>query len=528
MARSESAQSQRPSMAPRAYDKSLFVSSNAILLYIALSDFIVHMSLAGNYGYFRDELYYIVAGQHLSFGYVDFPPIIAVLASIMYVVASDSLVAIHILPALAGSAIVFVAGKIAQELGGGKRAQILAALATLFSASFAVASIFSMDVLDMLWWTLLAYILVKIVKKEGRSPRLWLLFGLVAGLGLLTKLTITFFLLALGVSLAVTSNRSYLKSKWLWLGALIAILFVAPYVVWNWANGFPTVDFYIHHGGLNGSGPLSFLVYQILIAGPAGIFLAILGIVFYFRKNLGRTFGILALSYLILLVIFTLMNAKPYFIMGAYPFLFAGGGALVEKAARVRRGYRWISNGYVAVILIVGIVLSPLYAPILPPQTFVNSYSSLTGTANGAAAQQTSGQFPQYLGDRFGWDTMTQTVAQIYDNLPAQERSQTCVLTFNYGEASALAFLGKRLGLPPVISGHNNFYLWGPGNCSGSVLIVVGYGAADILPFYNNVTVAGYITCTYCMNSENNLPVLVATNPKASLQGSWSSVKHFS
>ncbi len=477
------------------------------------------MVIAGNYGYFRDELYYIVAGQRLAFGYVDFPPMIALLAAIMNVLAGDSLVSIHVIPAIAGAAIVFLAGKIASEFGGGIKAQVLAAVAAMFSASFAVASIFSMDVLDMLWWTVLAYLLVRIIKRENREPKLWLIFGVVVGIGLMTKLTMAFFLISVLMALLV-ARRSYLKSPWVWISAAIALAILSPYVVWNALNGWPTVDFFFHHGGLNGGGPISFLTSQILIAGLLGLPLAILGLYYFFRSKSGRPYAVLGVSFVVLLIVFTLTNGKPYFFMGAYPFAFAGGAVLLEKQ-------RWIWPSYLTGVILIGVLLAPAYAPVLLPQTFVKYYSGLTGVANGASAQQNAGAFPQYLGDRFGWDTMTATVAQVYDNLPAQERAQACILTENYGEASALTFLGKPDHLPPVISGHNNYYLWGPGNCTGAVLIIIGYSPSQFQNSFRNITIAGNITCTYCMSDEDNLPVIVATGLNVSVSGAWASLKHF-
>ena len=354
--------------------KNKLTSPTAILLYITFVDFAFHMLIAGNYGYFRDELYYIVAGQRLSFGYVDFPPMIALLAALMNVVAGDSLFAIHVIPAFAGAEIVFLAGKIASELGGGIKAQVLAAVAAMFSASFAVASIFSMDVLDMFWWTLLAYILVRIIKRDNREPRLWIVFGVVAGIGLMTKLTMAFFLVSVLIALLVV-KRSYLKSPWVWVSAVIALVILSPYVAWNALNGWPTVDFFFHHGGLNGGGPISFLASQILIAGLLGLPLAILGMYYFLRSKQGRQYAVLGVAFVVLFIIFTVTNGKPYFFMGAYPFAFAGGAILLEK-------HRWIWLGYLTGIILVGALLAPVYAPVLPPQTFVKYYGGLTGAAN--------------------------------------------------------------------------------------------------------------------------------------------------
>jgi 4-amino-4-deoxy-L-arabinose transferase-like glycosyltransferase len=503
--------------------RSVLRSNTPILAYIALADFIFHMLIAGNYGYFRDELYYIVAGQHLAFGYVDFPPAIAVLAALMNFIAKDSLVSIHVIPALAASLTVFLAGKIAQEFGGGAKAQVLAAVATMFSASFAVASLFTPDALDMLWWTLLAYLLVLIIKRDNKDRKLWILFGAIAGIGLMTKLTMAFFLLAVLVGFLATKKRTYLKSHWPWLGAAIAFAIVSPYLAWNYSNGWQTVDFYFHHGGLNGSGPISFLAYQILIAGLLGLPLVVVGFYFYFRSSFGRRYSILALVFLILLIVFTATNAKPYFIMGGYPFMFAGAGIVIERARN-----RLVWPAYLTGIIVIGIALAPLYAPVLPPQTYAQNYGGLTGAANGAAAQSNAGVFPQYLGDRFGWDTMTATVAQVYYSLNSSARTAACIFASNYGEASALIVLGKNYDLPPVISAHNNFYLWGPGSCSGSVLIMVGVNQTSIQGYFNSVSVVATITCSYCMTTEDNLPVLLGLGLREPLQAIWPLLKDYS
>jgi 4-amino-4-deoxy-L-arabinose transferase-like glycosyltransferase len=270
----------------------------APILSVAGADFVFHMLVAGNYGYFRDELYYIVSGQHLQLGYVDFPGMIAYLAALMNVLAGDGLVAIHVIPALAGAALVFVSGMMARELGGKRWAQVLAAVATLVTAQLALASIFSMDILDALWWSVGSYILIRLTKRE--EPRLWVLFGLVTGLGLMTKLTIVFFLLALIVALVLTDARRNIRSRWFWTGAAVAFLFLLPYVAWNVMNGWPTVDFYIHHGGLNGSGPADFVVSQVVIANPAGLPLVIAGLYFLLRSPSGAPFRFLGVALVLL------------------------------------------------------------------------------------------------------------------------------------------------------------------------------------------------------------------------------------
>lgn len=494
-----------------------------MLFYIAVMNFVVHMLVAGNYGYFRDELYYIVSGEHLQLGYVDFPPMIAYIAAVLNFLAGDTLVAIHVVPALAGAALVFVAGMITREIGGNRWAQVLSAVATLVTAQLAFSSIFSMDILDALWWSVSAYIVIRIVRRN--QPRLWLAFGVVAGLGLFTKLTIAFFLISILVGLLVTPARRNLFTKWFWGGAAIAVAFLLPYIAWNAMTGWPTLDFYIHHGGLNGGGPLDFVLTQILIANPVNIPLVLMGLYFFLRSALGKSYRLLGVALVLLFVLFTVTNAKPYFFEGAYPILLAGGAVVAaEKAGNVRR---WLPKGFIFALVLSGALLAPLEMPLLQPALFVNTYSSLTGVANGAAAQGNAGQFPQYLGDRFGWGTMTATIAGVYDGLPYSEKPNACIFASNYGEASALTFLGKNYSLPPVISTHNNFYIWGPGDC-GAVLITIGVNSSILQTFYHNVTQVALVTCVYCMSNEDNLPVYVAAQPLVSLQSIWPSIMDFS
>jgi 4-amino-4-deoxy-L-arabinose transferase-like glycosyltransferase len=505
--------------------RATLTSDTALLIYLGLVSLVVHVLVAGNYGYFRDELYYLADGRHLAPGYVDQPPLIGLLAAIVHVTLGDSLVAIHIIPAIVCACLVVVVGLMARELGGGRFAQLLAALAALVTLVFmATGSIFSMDVIDELCWALGAYIVIRLIHRD--QPRLWLLFGLVAGIGLANKLTMLFFGFALAVALLLTPARAYFRSRWLWLGGAIAFAFLLPYLLWNAANGWPTVDFWRHYGGLSGGGPVSFLANQILSINPLNLPIAIAGLFFYFRNPEGKPYRVLGWTYVVLYALFTVMNAKPYFLTPAYSILYAGGVLTLERAVR-RARWSWVRFAYPALLVASGAFFAPLAMPVLPPATFVSDYGFMTALGNGGAGQSNAGAFPQYLGDRFGWDTMTATVAQVYDALPVGERSQACIFTVNYGEAGALQLLGTPYHLPPVISGHNNYYLWGPGNCSGSVLITVGMTREDMAKSYASVIQSATITCEYCQAQENNLPVYVCTQPKVNPRDAWLSVKHF-
>lgn len=500
------------------------LSDTVLLAYLALLDFILHMLFAGNYGYFRDELYYMADGQHLAFGYVDQPPMIGWLAALVHLLFGDSLIAIHILPALLGALLVFITGSMVRTLGGGRFAQILAAVGAMIAIVFmAETSLFTYDLPDAVCWALGAYIIMRLLKSQ--NPRYWLLFGLVAGLGLLTKLTILFFGFALVLGLLLTTNRAYFRTRWPWLGGLVAGLVFLPYIIWNAFHGWATVDFWRHYGGLSGDGPLSFLLNQVLLANLLNVPLVILGLLFYFRAPAGKPYRALGWTYVVLYVLFTILNAKPYFLAPVYPMLLAAGAVRCEQI--IRRP--WFRGAALVALAVNGIIMAPLAMPILPPATFAQTYSVLTSLGNSGAGQHVGGVFPQYLGDRFGWDELTARVTKVYQQLPADEQKEACIYTANYGEASALTLLGSASHLPPIISGHNNYYLWGPGGCSGKVLITIGVPTTDLQQGWQQVTQVDTTSCTYCVGGEDQLPINIATQPRFSgtLEQVWPRFKTF-
>ena len=387
-------------------------------------------------------------------------------------------------------------------------AQFVAGVAALFMIGFmATGSLFSMDVLDQLWWTLAGLIVARLLRRD--APRLWLLVGLVAAIALLTKLTVLFFGLALVLALVVTPERRYLRTPWPWLGGAIAFLGLLPYLLWNAANGWPTIDFWRHYGGI-GTSPVAFLTAQFGQMNPIALPLAGAGVGFYFSRT-GARYRLLGWTFVFAYLVLTLLRTKPYFLAPAYPIVFAAG-AVVFEGWRLRPRLAWIRPAYVTLVALVGMLLAPAVMPILPPATVVRSY----------------GHLEQVLADRVGWDSLTHTVEQVYAGLPPAQRTQACIMASNYGEASALVELVAPGRLPPVISGHNNYYLWGPGTCTGQVIIGVGYSPADFQAGYADVTLAAVEKCQSCVSFEREVPIVVGANPKISnILGQWGAVKHY-
>lgn len=485
--------------------------TTSLLVALAGVFFVAHMLVAGNDGYFRDELYYIADGHHLQAGYVDQPLLMGWLAALLRVTVGNGLVAIHVIPALAGALIVVVTGLMARELGGGRVAQLVAGVAALFCLDFmTTGSIFSMDVLDQLWWPLASLIVVRLLRRD--LPRQWLLVGLVVAVALLTKLTVLFFGLALILALLVTPERRFLRTPWPWLGGGIAFLSLLPYLIWNAVNGWPTWDFWHHYGGV-GTSPLAFFAAEIGQLNPIAVPLAGAGLVFYFRRE-GARYRLLGWTFVFVYLVLTLIGTKPYLLAPAYPILFAGGAVIFERI-RLRPRLAWIRPAYVALLALTGILLAPAIMPILPPATTVKVYGTLA----------------QPLADRLGWDSLTQTVEQVYAALPPTQRARACVLTGNYGEAGALQLLAAPGRLPPIISGHNNYYLWGPGTCTGEVLIAVGFSPSDVegaRALYAQTTLAAVQRCQYCVDFEKTLPIYVLSRPTGAIfPRMWPTVKHY-
>jgi len=486
-------------------------------------------NLAFRYGYFRDEFYYLVCGDHLAFGYVDHPPLIAVIARLTRTLLGDSIVAIRLPSAVASAGLVFLAGLMAQELGGRRFAQALACLAAVIAPVYLIGgNMLSTIPFDQFWWALCAFFAVRLVLTD--DPRYWLAIGATVGIGLETKHNMVFLACGIVAGVLLTRNRRYLRSRWLWIGAAIAVGLALPNILWEIANGWPTLEFVRNaSSGKNAHvSPVAFLANQALSLHPLTLPIWLTGLVVCFRTPRYRLLGCL---YLVpMLILMATQSARPDYLAPAYPVLFAIGAVAIARAAE-RQRWRWAAPAMLAPLAITGALLLPIGLPVLPPATMAAYNARLTGAGvnDPSREQGKTAQLPQYFADQFGWPELTAEVARVYTALPAEDRARTAIFTDNYGEAGALTFFGGPYHLPPIISGHNNYFLWGPGNTSGDVVIVVGFkDPSEIARSFTMVERAGTTRCTYCMDYENNVPIFVARGPKRPITDLWPSVKHYS
>ena len=516
--------------AKNGWSSGTLFGATAILVYLALAKLLLHLLTAGNYGYFRDEFYYVVASERLDLGYVDFPPFVVLVTAATRAVLGDSLVALHFLPALAGAIMVVLTGLMARELDGGRYAQGIAALATLVAPNvLAFGAWLSMDAFDQLFWVSATFVLILILKRQG--SRLWLLFGLVAGLGLFTKVTMLYFGFAVFVALLATPARRHLGTRWSWLGGAVALAFLLPYLYWQMANGWPTLEFWRnYYWNMYPDSFAGFFIEQTLTMQPISLLLWLAGLWFFLFGKYGKPFRALGWVYVILFAIFAIQNAKFYFLAPAYPMLFAAGGVTLERFFEGRR-WGWPKPVYALVLAVTGAIIAVFSAvPTLPVETVAKINDTFAGVNLGIEGSGRSAEvdkLPLNFADRLGWEDMVSTVAGVRDRLPPEEQLEACVLARNYGEAAAVDFYGPGYGLPKAISGHNNYYLWGPRGCTGEVVLSVGVPLEQLEIVFGDVEEADEVRCEYCMPDENNFPVYVSRDPKIPFEEAWPEFKHY-
>lgn len=491
---------------------------------VAVASLVLHLLVLRGYGFFRDEFYFLACSDHLAFGYVDQPPLSAVLLAGIRLLLGDSFLGVRLLPMLAGVAVILIAGMIAREFGGGLFAQSLAGLSVLIAPVFLFSfHFFSMNPFDILLWSVAALVVIRIIRTG--DERLWLVFGLVAGIGLMNKISVLFLGFGLFVGLLLTRQRKQLWSGWFWGGGAIAGLIFIPHIAWQMNHGWPTLEFMANAQKFKmlALSPAAFLGQLILEVNPFTLPVWLAGLYFFFLDRDGRRFRLFGWAFLTILVIFLVQSAKPYYFGPIYPLLFAAGAVQLERAFDRAT---FLKAMLFLFLVLGGAVVAPLALPILSPQTLIR-YSRFLGIRPSSGEKHELGALPQHFADMFGWDEMVAGVSRVYHTLPDAERRRCAIFGRNYGEAGAVDMLGNKHGLPNAISGHNNYWFWGFGGYSGDVMIVIGGKEVDLLRFFDSATPAGLISNPYSMPYENNLTIWVGRGNKKPLREIWPELKSF-
>src|SRR6202049_4659269 len=424
---------------------------HVIAVYFALAACVVHFLFNGGYGYFRDELYYAACGQHLAWGYVDQAPLVAVIARLSRALFGDSLRALRFFPALASGAKILLTGWIVRELGGRRYAQVLAGTAMLLCPIYLTMDNFlSMNAFEPVLWMLCVAIALRIIRTG--QQHLWLLFGLVAGIGILNKHSTLLFGFGFFLALLVTRQRRLLQNVWIWAGALLAFVIFLPNLLWEIENHWPTPEILrnVDHYKNAHVSWLGFIGQQALLVHPLATPICLAGLWYFLWSREGREYRFLGWTYLFILLQLLIFRGRIYYLAPAYPMLFAAGAVAIESwmtALMERRGsnWNWIRTAILAPLVFGGIVAAPLAIPILPLDTAA-AYANFWDVNRVQVEIEPSGKLPQLFADMMGWQQQVEVVAGVFQSLPAGDRPKAAILARNYGQAGAIEYFGPSFG----------------------------------------------------------------------------------
>jgi len=422
--------------------------------------FVAHILTGGRYGFHRDELATLDDARHLAWGYVAYPPVTPFFGWISLCLFGTSLTGFRFFAALAASGGVVMTGLLARELGGGRGAMLLAALAAMPFA-LGCGSLMQYVAFDYLWWIIAAYFFVRLCKSG--DPRWWLPLGAIFGIGMLTKYTMLFCVAGIVIGAVATPLRRHLASKWLWVGAALSVLIFLPNVIWQAQHHFISLEFlrHIHARDVRIGRTKDFLPDQLTI-NLLGVPLALAGLGYYFFAPNEKQWRGLGWLYVVPFILFSVLQGRGYYLAPAYPLLFAGGAVWLEKTvSRWQPRFRHLTYVVAGLALFAGVaVAGAVVLPIAP----IHSRWWKFAVANNSD-----------LVEEIGWPELIETVARVRDRLPPADRERLGVLAGNYGEAGALNLYGPQHSLPPAISGTNSFWWRGYGNPPPEVVIVVGF-----------------------------------------------------
>lgn len=510
---------------------SRFASGAACVWYVAGSVTLLQLVTATRYGYFGDEFYHMACGEHLAWGYVDQPPLIALLACLTRHVFGTSLFSIRLLPALAGLVTVWLTGLIARELGGARFAQRLAALCSASAGVYLILNhLFTMNAFEPLFWMGCAYVVIRIVKTGNQ--KLWLWFGVLAGIGLENKYSIAVFGFGIVVGLLLTRERKAFAGRWIWIGGLIAFLIFLPNLIWNMQHHFPFLELMrnIRESGRDlPFTPMGYMRAQVLMMTPGTFTVCLFGALYFFFFRKGKPFRGLGWAFVSVLSIFIVLHGKDYYAAPVYPMMVAGGAIAIEQVSAAKR-MGWLKSFSVALVLLAMLAFLPLFVPVLSPEAFLRYQTKLPFKLQPDEKSMLQEPMPHYYSGCFGWQDLVRAVAEAYNNVPAQDRADTAIYAQDFATAGAIDLLGPKFGLPKAIGGHQSYWLWGPRNYTGTTMVIIGGTADDARKWFDDVTVVAHLHNPYAGTAYGwgNKTVLLCRGKKfISLAEVWPRLKHW-
>jgi 4-amino-4-deoxy-L-arabinose transferase-like glycosyltransferase len=490
----------------------------AAIALVAGAKLAVHLLTNGQYGYQRDELYYLASGNHPAAGYVDYPSITPLLARLDAILLGNSPWALRLVPSLVGACLVLLVALLTRELGGGRKAQILGALAAGTSLMLLGSNwLFQTVTFDQLWW--IAAILVFARLLRSSDARLWLAIGALLGLGLETKLTILNLGVGFATALILPPLRSHLRTRWPWLGLLTATVLLAPNLIWQQLNGWPTLDFLRTHSDVirsagqgslslnfDSGGVVAFLAFQPVLIGLATLPLWVMGWYYLLRQPRYRPLGTAALTAFLLF----LLIGKAYYPGPLIPVLLAAGCVQLE-ASSARRRWRHAAQIAAAAMVVQAILALPITIPLVPQS---------------ALARFGLDEFRKDYADTVGWPELVGQVAGVYRQLTPAEQQATVILASNYGEAGAVDLYGQAVGLPPAVSPNLTFWYWKPAHLEARTVIAIGFDEPYMRNLFTDVTLVDTVrSVDDTGNEEVGRAILLCRQSIVPLDDVWPSLR---
>jgi hypothetical protein len=505
---------------PIAWSLLLALAAVKLLLHVVSSAWVA-------YGWVGDEFYFLDCADRLAWGYVDHPPLSIAVLRLWTELLGSSMLAVRLVPALAGCTTIVFAGLMARELGGGRVAQSLAGLGVLAGPVYLVmGSFYSMNPIDQTLWAVAAYLLLRIV--NSGNPRIWLGLGVVLGLGLLNKLSVVWLGCGILAGVLLTQQRRWLVTPWPWLAGAIALGIFAPYLLWQTQNGWPVLEF-MRNATLEKNVPAPPLVFvggQILAMHPLTLPFWLIGLIYLFFAREARPYRMLGWIWtIVFLILMASGTARTYYLAPALTIALAAAGRAVEGLG-ARPALRWLPAAATALIVLALVTGAPMSIPLLPPDRYV-AYERALGLKPPAEAREEPSELPLHFALRFYGVPLVRAVSAAYESLSPDERERVVILADSFHEAGGVNVLGPAVGLPRAIGIHNNYWLWGPGAVADNIFLVVAPTGSELLTLFTSVERAAEIDCRWCMPFQRDKAVYVGRDPRRPLREVWPELKEF-
>lgn len=485
-----------------------------LILTLSFVKLIIHFIGNQNYGFHRDELLHLSVGEHLDWGYMEFPPFIALIAKISHSIFGYSLFGMRLFPTFAGIGILVLSCLIAIEIGGKKKTVLLTGvLILIFNAFYRNHLLFQPVAFDQFFWTLSFYYLVRYIKTHAN--KYIVLIGISLAIGFMNKYTIAILLISIFVSLIATEREKVIKNKWFYISGIISLIIVLPNLIWQIQHDFPVLKHFqkLNENQLDAIGKFDFVLGQI--ASPFTFIIALIGLFALFFDSEIKKYKSIGITFILVFFLLWFLKSKSYYFYAIYPVMFAFGAFKVQKMLRNKSV---LFYSIISFLVLISFYFIPKDIPVLSIEDYV-AYQKIQPEKDGRY------KLTSDYADMFGWEEQVKLIDSIYTSLPKEDKEKCVLLAENYGEAGALTIIGEKYNLPKPVCAHGSFWLWGTGKTSGEIGITIGLEKEVVEKAFEDCQLIKIIHHKYAIDEENNIPVYLCKKPKIKLKDIWPSLE---